>query len=51
MDVVAEYLTAKDAAAAEGWSESWISHRKNLLKLHPELQKEVRARAAGGREA
>ncbi|MEU9279466.1 hypothetical protein [Streptomyces sp. NPDC048341] len=45
--IVAEYETAKEAAAAEGWSPSWISHRKNLLKLHPELQEEVRAKARG----
>ncbi|MDO0939291.1 hypothetical protein QQY66_49195 [Streptomyces sp. DG2A-72] len=45
--IVAEYETAKEAAEAEGWSPSWISHRKNLLKLHPELQEEVRARARG----
>ncbi|WP_331720073.1 hypothetical protein OG762_51495 (plasmid) [Streptomyces sp. NBC_01136] len=45
--IVAEYETAKETAEAEGWSPSWISHRKNLLKLHPELQEEVRARARG----
>ncbi|TLQ38831.1 ParB/RepB/Spo0J family partition protein [Streptomyces marianii] len=45
--IVAEYATAKDAAAAQGWSQPWISHRKNLLKIHPVLQEEVRARARG----
>ncbi|MER7817208.1 hypothetical protein [Streptomyces sp. NPDC096153] len=47
MEIVSEYTTAKEAAAAEGWSQPWISHRKNLLKLHPELQREVRAKARG----
>ncbi|MFJ4717451.1 ParB/RepB/Spo0J family partition protein [Streptomyces sp. NPDC088785] len=50
MGIVSQYATAKEAAKAEGWSESWISHRKNLLKLHPELQQEVRARAKGSKE-
>ncbi|MFJ2876553.1 ParB/RepB/Spo0J family partition protein [Streptomyces sp. NPDC087298] len=45
MDIVSEYPTAKEAARAEGWSEPWISHRKNLLKLHPQLQQEIRARS------
>ncbi|MFJ3221513.1 ParB/RepB/Spo0J family partition protein [Kitasatospora sp. NPDC086801] len=45
--IVAQYATAKEAAEAEGWSQSWISHRKNLLKLHPELQRQVRAKARG----
>lgn len=45
--IVAQYPTAKEAAEAEGWSQSWISHRKNLLKLHPELQRQVRAKACG----
>ncbi|MFJ7264979.1 ParB/RepB/Spo0J family partition protein [Streptomyces globosus] len=47
MDIVAAYATAKEAAAAEGWSESWISHRKNLLKIHPDLREAVRAKARG----
>lgn len=45
--IVTQYPTAKEAAEAEGWSQSWISHRKNLLKLHPELQRQVRAKARG----
>ncbi|MDJ0345520.1 hypothetical protein QMK19_33790 [Streptomyces sp. H10-C2] len=45
--VVAEYATAKEAAEREGWSQAWISHRKNLLKLHPDLQQQVRAKARG----
>ncbi|NGN63182.1 hypothetical protein G5C51_04570 [Streptomyces sp. A7024] len=49
MGIVAEYATAKEAAKAEGWSAPWISQRKNLLKLHPELQGQVRAHAAGGK--
>ncbi|MFD0270913.1 ParB/RepB/Spo0J family partition protein [Streptomyces sp. NPDC127106] len=48
MEIVAQYPTAKEAAEAEGWSQPWISQRKNLLKLHPELQQEVRAKASGG---
>ncbi|GGU51133.1 ParB/RepB/Spo0J family partition protein [Streptomyces violascens] len=47
MDIVGTYSTAKEAAAAEGWSQPWISHRKNLLKIHPTLQEEVRAKARG----
>ncbi|MFI1890504.1 ParB/RepB/Spo0J family partition protein [Streptomyces jumonjinensis] len=47
-EIVSQYATAKEAAEAEGWSQSWISHRKNLLKLRPELQQEVRAKARGG---
>ncbi|MQS16464.1 hypothetical protein F7Q99_30785 [Streptomyces kaniharaensis] len=45
--IVVQYSTAKEAAEAEGWSQSWISHRKNLLKLHPQLQRQVRAKARG----
>ncbi|MFJ3673628.1 ParB/RepB/Spo0J family partition protein [Streptomyces sp. NPDC090106] len=48
VDIAAEYETAKEAATAQGWSQSWVSHRKNLLRLHPELQEEVRAKARGG---
>lgn len=47
MEIVAQYATAKEAAESEGWSQPWISQRKNLLKLHPELQQEVRAKARG----
>ncbi|MCX4784570.1 ParB/RepB/Spo0J family partition protein [Streptomyces sp. NBC_01264] len=47
MDIVTTYATAKEAASAEGWSEPWISHRKNLLKIHPELREAVRAKARG----
>jgi ParB/RepB/Spo0J family partition protein len=47
VEIVAQYATAKEAAEDEGWSQPWISQRKNLLKLHPELQQEVRAKAAG----
>ncbi|MFI9331924.1 ParB/RepB/Spo0J family partition protein [Kitasatospora sp. NPDC052868] len=48
MLLVAEYPTAKDAAEGEGWSGPWISQRKNLLKLHPDLQELVRSKARGG---
>lgn len=47
MDIVTTYATAKKAASVEGWSEPWISHRKNLLKIHPELREAVRAKARG----
>ncbi|KDN80503.1 ParB/RepB/Spo0J family partition protein [Kitasatospora cheerisanensis] len=47
MAIVAEYETAKAAAEAEGWTAAWISQRKSLLKLHPDLQAMVRAHAAG----
>ncbi|MFD7734145.1 ParB/RepB/Spo0J family partition protein [Kitasatospora phosalacinea] len=47
MAIVAEYPTAKAAAEAEGWTGAWISQRKSLLKLHPDLQAMVRAHAAG----
>ncbi|MGW4803067.1 hypothetical protein [Kitasatospora sp. NPDC004272] len=51
MKVVAEYPTAKEAAAAEGWSEGWISQRKSLLRLHPEVQDLVRLHShTGGKE-
>lgn len=46
-NVVAEYPTAKEAAQAEGWSQTWISERKSLLKIHPDLQRQVRAKARG----
>ncbi|MGA5823518.1 hypothetical protein ACPC54_37345 [Kitasatospora sp. NPDC094028] len=48
MQIVSEYPTAKDAAEAEGWSPTWITQRKSLLKLHPDLQQMVRAKARGG---
>jgi ParB family chromosome partitioning protein len=48
LSIVSEYATAKEAAAAEGWSETWISHRRSLLRLHPELQDQVRAKARTG---
>jgi ParB/RepB/Spo0J family partition protein len=47
MKIVGEYATAVEAAAAEGWSSTWISHRKNLLKLDPAVQDLVRAKARG----
>lgn len=46
--IVAEYPSQKEAAEAEGWSESTLSLRKNLLKLHPDLQDMVRVQARGG---
>ncbi|MEW1551467.1 ParB/RepB/Spo0J family partition protein [Streptomyces tsukubensis] len=46
-EIVSQYGTAKEAAEAQGWSQTWISHRKNLLKLHPDLQREVRSKARG----
>ncbi|MEU8779928.1 hypothetical protein [Streptomyces sp. NPDC048606] len=48
LSIVATYPHAKAAAAAEGWSAPWITHRKNMLKIHSELQAEVISRAQGG---
>lgn len=51
MQVVSEYATAKEAATQEGWSEGWISQRKGLLRLHPEVQDLVRLHSqTGGKE-
>ncbi|MFI5534491.1 ParB/RepB/Spo0J family partition protein [Kitasatospora sp. NPDC051853] len=51
MLIVAEYPTAKDAAEAQGWTTSWISQRKSLLRLAPEVQDLVRLHArTGGKE-
>ncbi|MFD6879722.1 MULTISPECIES: ParB/RepB/Spo0J family partition protein [unclassified Streptomyces] len=48
LSIVATYPNAKLAAAAEGWSAPWITHKKALLKIHPALQAEVVIRAQGG---
>ncbi|MFJ3793939.1 ParB/RepB/Spo0J family partition protein [Kitasatospora sp. NPDC090091] len=48
VSIVAQYASAREAAAVEGWSPTVISHRKNLLKLHPTLQQMVRSKASGG---
>uniref|UniRef100_UPI002F9198C9 ParB/RepB/Spo0J family partition protein n=1 Tax=Kitasatospora indigofera TaxID=67307 RepID=UPI002F9198C9 len=45
--VVAEYPSAAAAASAEGWSTNWVSQRRRLLLLAPEVQKSVRERARG----
>lgn len=48
MAVVAQYETAKEAGEAQQWTGAWISQRKSLLKLAPEVQAMVRAKARGG---
>ncbi|MFJ7280273.1 ParB/RepB/Spo0J family partition protein [Kitasatospora sp. NPDC098663] len=48
--IVSEYPTAKEAAEAEGWTGAWISQRRSLLKLHPEVQALVRSHARTGGE-
>ncbi|GAA2984621.1 hypothetical protein GCM10010519_18840 [Streptomyces lactacystinicus] len=48
--IVAEYPTAKEAAEAEGWTGAWISQRRSLLKLRPEVQALVRSHARTGGE-
>ncbi|MFF2549098.1 ParB/RepB/Spo0J family partition protein [Kitasatospora sp. NPDC058063] len=48
--IVSEYPTAKEAAEAEGWTGAWISQRKSLLKLHPDVQSLVRSHARTGGE-
>ncbi|GAA2154192.1 ParB/RepB/Spo0J family partition protein [Kitasatospora kazusensis] len=46
--VVGEYPSAAAAAGAEGWTTNWVSQRRRLLLLAPEVQKSVRERARGG---
>ncbi|MFJ2478323.1 ParB/RepB/Spo0J family partition protein [Streptomyces sp. NPDC087659] len=46
--IVEQYPTAKEACAAEGWTTSWVSQRRALLRLHPALQALVRSKARGG---
>ncbi|MEU9654345.1 ParB/RepB/Spo0J family partition protein [Streptomyces sp. NPDC048110] len=49
--VVAEYASAREAAEARGWSPGWISQRRALLKLTPEMQRSLRAGELAVRDA
>ncbi|MGW1046638.1 ParB/RepB/Spo0J family partition protein [Streptomyces sp. NPDC002547] len=48
LSIVDQYPTAKEACAVEGWTASWVSQRRALLRLHPDLQALVRSKARGG---
>ncbi|MGW1529760.1 ParB/RepB/Spo0J family partition protein [Streptomyces sp. NPDC002159] len=48
LSIVDQYPTAKEACAAEGWTASWVSQRRAILRLHPDLQALVRSKARGG---
>ncbi|MFC8174970.1 ParB/RepB/Spo0J family partition protein [Streptomyces sp. NPDC057325] len=49
--VVAEYSSAREAAEARGWTPGWISQRRSLLKLSPEMQQALRAGDLAVRDA
>ncbi|MER5312191.1 hypothetical protein ABT034_30920 [Streptomyces sp. NPDC002773] len=49
--VVAEYSSAREAAEARGWTPGWISQRRALLKLSPEMQQALRAGDLAVRDA
>lgn len=49
--VVAEYTSAREAAEARGWTPGWISQRRALLKLSPEMQEALRAGDLAVRDA
>ncbi len=49
--VVAEYASAREAAEARGWTPGWISQRRALLKLTPEMQQALRAGDLAVRDA
>lgn len=49
--VVAEYASAREAAEARGWTPGWISQRRALLKLSPEMQQALRAGDLAVRDA
>jgi hypothetical protein len=48
LSIVDQYPTAKEACAAEGWTAGWVSQRRALLRLHPDIQALVRSKARGG---
>ncbi|MFE6554108.1 ParB/RepB/Spo0J family partition protein [Streptomyces sp. NPDC057746] len=48
LSIVDQYPTAKEACAAEGWTAGWVSQRRAILRLHPDLQALVRSKARGG---
>lgn len=45
MSIVEQYPSARAAAAEQGWTSGWISQRKSLLRLHPEVQERIRLHA------
>jgi len=49
--VVAEYSSTREAAKARGWTHGWISQRRALLKLAPEMQAALRAGDLAVRDA
>ncbi|MZE55076.1 ParB N-terminal domain-containing protein, partial [Streptomyces sp. SID5770] len=49
--VVAEYASAREAAEARGWTTGWISQRRALLKLSPDMQQALRAGDLAVRDA
>ncbi|MFD5065481.1 ParB/RepB/Spo0J family partition protein [Streptomyces sp. NPDC058394] len=49
--VVAEYPSSREAAKARGWTHGWVSQRRALLKLSPEMQAKLRAGDLAVRDA
>ncbi|MER5886948.1 hypothetical protein ABT160_24255 [Streptomyces sp. NPDC001941] len=49
--VVSEYASSREAAAARGWTHGWISQRRALLKLSPEMQEALRSGDLAVRDA
>ncbi|MFB7293396.1 ParB/RepB/Spo0J family partition protein [Actinacidiphila glaucinigra] len=49
--VVAEYPSSREAAKARGWTHGWVSQRRALLKLSPEMQAMLRAGELAVRDA
>ncbi|MEU6926027.1 ParB/RepB/Spo0J family partition protein [Streptomyces sp. NPDC086796] len=49
--VVAEYPSTREAAKARGWTHGWVSQRRALLKLTPEMQSMLRAGDLAVRDA
>ncbi|WP_329169448.1 ParB/RepB/Spo0J family partition protein (plasmid) [Streptomyces sp. NBC_01267] len=49
--VVAEYPSTREAAKARGWTHGWVSQRRALLKLTPEMQGMLRAGDLAVRDA
>ncbi|MFE7347543.1 ParB/RepB/Spo0J family partition protein [Streptomyces fimicarius] len=49
--VVAEYASSREAAKDRGWTHGWVSQRRALLKLSPEMQAKLRAGDLAVRDA